>query len=123
MDLDAVNEHRIFEYISPAAALVGLLSPLAFLALLSLLALPPLPCLAFLPSGSFTGVLALQATLSCTGLKMRGSMRGGRSSSWNMPRLSLVCSPALVCIANLNQSQPISQYALPLVCTVRSTSP
>lgn len=73
------------------AALLGLE------ALLSPLALPPLSFLPFLPSGAFMGVLAEQSTLSCTGLNMRGSMRGGRSSSWKLPRLSFVCRLALVC--------------------------
>jgi len=30
-------------------------------------------------------------------LNMRGSMRGGRSSNWKLPRLSFVCKLALVC--------------------------
>lgn len=42
---------------------------------------------------------------------MRGNMRGGRSSSWNMPRLSLACRPVLVC-ATSSQSQLISKYVL-----------
>ena len=76
----------------------ALAAPLPGLAALPCpLALPGLPLLLFFPSASFMGVLAEQSTLSWTGLKMRGSMRGGRSSSWNMPRRSLACRLALVC--------------------------
>ncbi len=66
-------------------------------ALASPLALVPLGFLAFLPSAAFMGVLPEQSTFSCTGLNMRGSMRGGRSSNWKLPRLSFVCKLALVC--------------------------
>ncbi len=66
-------------------------------ALLSPLALVPLDFLPFLPSAAFMGVLPEQSTFSCTGLNMRGSMRGGRSSNWKLARLSFVCRLAPVC--------------------------
>lgn len=74
-------------------------------ALLSPLAFPPLAAFLFLPSASFMGVLAEQSTLSCTGLNMRGSMRGGRSSSWKLPRRSFVCRLTLVCSTAKHEDQ------------------
>ncbi len=66
--------HHCSTPVLPAAllGLEGLLSPLA---------LVPLGFLPFLPSAAFMGVLPEQSTFSCTGLNMRGSMRGGRSSN------------------------------------------
>ena len=81
----------------PPPALLGLD------ALLSPLALVPLGFLPFLPSAAFMGVLPEQSTFSCTGLNIRGSMRGGRSSSWKLPRLSFVCRLAPVCKTTLTQ--------------------
>ena len=56
-----------------------------------------LPLLGFLASAVLQGVLAEQSTLSCTGLKMRGSIREGRSTSLKCPRLNLSCRADAVC--------------------------
>ncbi len=83
-------------------------------ALLSPLALVPLGFLPFLPSAAFMGVLPEQFTFSCTGLNMRGSMRGGRSSNWKLPRLSFVCrlAPVYNTVATQMLMLEIAQHKL-----------